>query len=281
MISRTKAAVLYAEPGGYYERGVDFGKPVVACVVGRWKSKLTRAVGHAGAMAGSGDKAEDKEHWFMESFGVRGLFTPEQPVVSARGAVVTNIAHIPAALTAVMKLNGVAPDFAPRGGLALKPWIANDQGLRLPPELAMPAVPAPEPYDEQIGASARQVGAVIPRQSMKDKSGATVMDPKTQVTSVHGHTVLDLALEPLEANFALPLVHEIATETIGRCSTSRSPPKSTSSATRPSSPPKPRARQATLPIPSWRPPPRSSGRGASSGRLPAPGHSSSCSPIPA
>lgn len=47
---------------------------------------------------------------------------------------------------------------------------------------------------------------------MKDKSGASVMDPKTQVTSVHGHTVLDLALQPLEANFALPLVHEIATE---------------------------------------------------------------------
>jgi hypothetical protein len=39
-----------------------------------------------------------------------------------------------------------------------------------------------------------------------------VMDPKTQVTSVHGHSVLDLALEPLEACFALPLVHEIAGE---------------------------------------------------------------------
>ena len=140
--SRTKAAVLYAEPGGYYERGVDFGKPVVACVVGRWKSKLTRAVGHAGAMAGSGDKAEDKEHWFMESFGLRGLFTPEQPVASARGAVVDNIAHIPAALTAVMKLNGVEPDFAPRGSLALKPWMANDQGLKLPPELAMAPIRA-------------------------------------------------------------------------------------------------------------------------------------------
>ncbi len=54
---RSRAAVLYSEPGGYYERDVDFGKPVVACVVGRWKSKLTRAVGHAGAMAGSGDSA--------------------------------------------------------------------------------------------------------------------------------------------------------------------------------------------------------------------------------
>src|SRR4249920_2142395 len=132
---RSKAAVLYAEPGGYYERGLEFAKPVVACVVGRWKSKLTRAVGHAGAMAGSGDKAEDKERWFMENFGVDAIFTPETPVVSAKGAIVSNIAHIPLALTAVMKLNNVRPDFAPRGSLVLKPWMANDQGIELPPGL--------------------------------------------------------------------------------------------------------------------------------------------------
>src|SRR5499427_8180654 len=207
---RSKAAVLYSEPGGYYEHGLEFGKPVVACVVGRWKSKLTRAVGHAGAMAGSGDKAEDKERWFMESFGVDQIFTPENPVVSPKGAVVTNIAYIPLALTAVMKLNNVRPDFTPRGSLSLKPWIANDQGIKLPAHLALPTVEAITPYNEQIKALARQVGAVIPRQGMKDKSGATVMDPKTQVTSVHGHSVLDLAVLPLEANFALPLVHEIA-----------------------------------------------------------------------
>ena len=137
--ARSKAAVLYAEPGGYYEHGLEFGKPVVACVVGRWKSKLTRAVGHAGAMAGSGDKAEDKERWFMEVFGVDGIYTPEQPVFSAKGAIVANIADIPLALTAVMQRNGMSPDFAPRGSLSLKPWIANDQGLKLPPALAMPA----------------------------------------------------------------------------------------------------------------------------------------------
>jgi succinyl-CoA synthetase alpha subunit len=209
---RTRAAVLYCEPGGYYERGIDFGKPTVACVVGRWKSKLTRAVGHAGAMAGSGDSAQDKEGWFMAAFGVAGIFTPETPIVSARGALVTNIAHIPAALTAVMKLNGMVPDFAARGSLALKPWIANDQGLRLPDHLALPTATAQAPYDSQIAALGRQVGVVIPRQTMKDKSGASVMDPKTQVTSVHGHSVLDLALAPLEACFALPLVHEVATE---------------------------------------------------------------------
>jgi succinyl-CoA synthetase alpha subunit len=208
---RTKAAVLYVEPGGYYEHGVTFGKPTVACVVGRWKSKLTRAVGHAGAMAGSGDSAKDKEQWFLEAFGVDRAFTPDDPVVSAKGALVTNIADIPAALTAVMKLNGVAPDFPSTGSLALKPWIANEQGLRLPEELAMPVIEAPAPYNAQIATLGEQVGAIIARQTMKDRSGASVMDPKTQVTSVHGHSVLDMALEPLEAIFALPLVHEIAT----------------------------------------------------------------------
>src|SRR5262249_40112049 len=206
---RSLGAVLYCEPGGYYEHGIDFGKPIVACVVGRWKSNLTRAVGHAGAVEGSGDAAEEKERWFMERFGVDGIFTPENPIVSSKGAVVTNIAHIPSALTAMMKLNGIKPDFKKRGSLALKPWISNDQGLKLPSEIALPVVEAIAPYGRQIAALQLQIGAVIPRQSMKDKSGASVMDASTQVTSVHGRSVLDLALEPLEANFALPLVHEM------------------------------------------------------------------------
>ena len=96
----------------------QFKKPVVACVVGRWKAKLTRAVGHAGAMAGGGDDAEAKEKWFQDILGVDGIYTPENPIVSQGGAVVTNIAHIPAALTAVMKLNGIEPDFAPEGDLS-------------------------------------------------------------------------------------------------------------------------------------------------------------------
>jgi succinyl-CoA synthetase alpha subunit len=206
---RTKAAVLYAEPGGYYEHGIDFAKPAVVCIVGRWKSKLTRAVGHAGAMAGVGDRAEDKERWFIEQFGVEGLFTPQQPFASARGAVVTGIADIPLALTAVMRLNGMEPDFARRGDLSLKPWIANDQGLALPPHLALPPVEALAPYNTQIKALSEHVGGVIARQSMKDKSGATLMDATSQVTSLHGHSVLDLALHPALANFALPLIHEI------------------------------------------------------------------------
>jgi hypothetical protein len=126
--------------------------------------------------------------------------------------VVINIAHIPLALTKVMELNGVSPDFAPTGNLSLKPWLANNQGLALPPELDLATVEAMPPYNEQIHMLRQHLGAQVPRRNMKDCSGASKMDPSTQITSVHGFSVLNLALEPLEANFALPLVHEIADE---------------------------------------------------------------------
>jgi succinyl-CoA synthetase alpha subunit len=206
--ARSKAAVLYAEPGGHYELDAEFTKPVVACVVGRWKSRLTRAVGHAGAMAGGDDHAAAKERWFMEKFGVDGVFTPEKPVFSARGAVVTNIAHIPAALTAVMRENGARPDFAPEGSLALKPWFGSNAGLALPRPLDLPLAEAVPPYNEQVAALGRQIGTVLPRQSMKDASGASQMDPKTQVTSLHGTSMLEAAQYPLEANAVLALLGE-------------------------------------------------------------------------
>jgi succinyl-CoA synthetase alpha subunit len=206
--ARSKAAVLYVEPGGYYELDAEFTKPVVACVVGRWKSRLTRAVGHAGAMAGGADDAAAKERWFIEKFGVDGVFTPEKPIVSAKGALVTNIAHVPAALTAVMKENGARPDFAPEGSLALKPWFGANLGIKLPKELDLPVVQAIAPYGEQIAATNKQIGAIAPRQSMKDASGASQMDPKSQVTSLHGVSMLQAAQYPLEANGGLALLHE-------------------------------------------------------------------------
>src|SRR5207249_9567112 len=201
--------VLYVEPGGYYELDANFTKPVIACVVGRWKSKLTRAVGHAGAMAGGADDAATKECWFMEKLGVDGIFSPERPIVSARGAVVTNIAHIPAALTAVMRENGTRPDFASEGSLALKPWFGANQGLTLPREIDLAVVEAAPPYAEQIVALNRQIGAVLPRQNMKDASGASQLDPKTQVASLYGVSMLEAAQHPLEANVNLALVHEV------------------------------------------------------------------------
>ena len=199
--------MLYAEPGGYYELGLQPTKPIVACVVGRWKAKLTRAVGHAGAMAGSGDDAASKERWFMEMFGVDDLFIPRDPVCSAKGR------WSPTSPTSrpcheVMALNGVEPDFAPKGDLSLKAWFGNNQGLALPPELDLPVVEATPPYDAQIKELQRQVGAVFIRQSMKDASGATVMDPATQVTSLHGVDA-GRGQEPFEANLCLAVLREL------------------------------------------------------------------------
>jgi len=205
---RSKAAVMYVEPGGYYERGLKLSKPTVACVVGRWKAKLSRSVGHAGAMAGSGDDAAAKERWFMEMFGVDAIYTPDNPVCSAKGAVVTNIAHIPVAMTAVMAQNGVGPDFPSQGSLSLKPWFANAQGIDLPAELEIPVVAAVAPYNEQIAAISQQVGAILPRQAMKDCSGASLMDPKTQVSRIHGLSVLDATQHSMESNLVMALIRE-------------------------------------------------------------------------
>jgi succinyl-CoA synthetase alpha subunit len=210
--ARSKAAVLYSEPGGYYEFDAIFNKPVVACVVGRWKRKLTRAVGHAGALAGGDDDACAKERWFMEKFGVDRVFTPEDPVFSAKGAVVTNIAHIPAALTSVMRENGARPDFEPEGNLALKPWFRSSKGISLPAPLDISAVKALPPYDEQIAALDRQVGISLPRQNMRDSSGASQMDPVTQVTSLYGVSVLQASLHSFETNLCLALLHETGDE---------------------------------------------------------------------
>jgi succinyl-CoA synthetase alpha subunit len=205
---RSKAAVMYVEPGGYYEENLNLQKPVVACVVGRWKAKLTRAVGHAGAISGDGETAEAKERWFMRHFGVSGVFTMDKPIFSKKGAVVTDISLIPAALAEVMKLNGIETDFASEGNLALKPWFGNNCNLNLPPELDLPVVEAIQPYRDQIVGLTRQIGAVFPRQSMKDASGSSIMDPKTQVTHVSGVSILDAARQPLESNLCLALVHE-------------------------------------------------------------------------
>jgi succinyl-CoA synthetase alpha subunit len=209
---RSKAAVLYCEPGGYYEHEMLLTKPTVACVVGRWKSRLTRAVGHAGALAGPGDDALAKERWFQEMFAVDGNYTPERPVFSAKGAVVTNIAHIPEALDAVMRANGEVPDFSPSGHLSLKPWFASSRRFGVPARLDLPAVKAMAPYDEQIQAANRRIGVTFPRQSMKDASGASAMDPSTQISSLYDVTTLAASELPVEAQVCLALTHDAGHE---------------------------------------------------------------------
>jgi succinyl-CoA synthetase alpha subunit len=202
---RSKSAVVYIEPGGYYEHGLEFTKPTVACIVGRWKAKLTKACGHAGSLAGTGEDAAAKEQWFMDYFGVDDIYTPENPVVSKKGAVVINIAHIPEALTAVMKLNNEKSDFEPKGNLSLKCWFSGNAGLKLPKVLDVPVVEAVTPYNEQIELVSRQTGAQFPRQTMKDTSGASLMDPKTQVSRIHDISILDASKRSFEENLVMSL----------------------------------------------------------------------------
>ena len=100
------------------------------------------------------------------------------------------------------------PDFEPEGSLALKPWFGSDAGLELPAKLALPVVDALAPYDAQIAQVNRQIGSVPPRQTMKDASGASQMDAKTQVSSLHGMSMLHAATQPFESLVKLALLHE-------------------------------------------------------------------------
>jgi succinyl-CoA synthetase alpha subunit/citrate synthase len=200
---RTKAIFCYIEPGGYYEKlaldwvadgTIKLTKPIVACVTGRWKANLSRAVGHAGAIAGGGDDALAKEKWFDSYFGV-DLFNPDKPKASKKGVRIESISDAPTAMAAVYKEIGEGTDFKPFGDLSLKPWFVNEQGLDLPAKLHMEAVEAMAPYNEAIKKLGNQVGAQLTREAMRNKSGASRMNPKTDVTEVHGVPVLDLVVK--------------------------------------------------------------------------------------
>ena len=204
---RTKAIFCYIEPGGYYEKQaldwiadgtIKLTKPIVCCVTGRWKANLSRAVGHAGAIAGGGDDALAKEKWFDTYFGV-DMFNPDSPKVSKKGVRIESIQDAPPAMAAIYKEIGEKPDFEAFGDLSLKPWFVNEQGLDLPAKLHMEAVEAMAPYNDAIKKLGNQVGAQLTREVMRNKSGASRMNPKTDVTEVHGVPVLDLVVK----NFAL------------------------------------------------------------------------------
>lgn len=217
---RTKAVALYVEPGGYYEkmaldminnRVFGFNKPIIVCVTGRWKKGISRSVGHAGALAGSGDDAICKERWFDEYFGVP-VFDPEQPVVSKRGVRVASIQAIPEAMHATFQKIDEVPDFENNGDLSLKLWL-SDNSLPLPKELNIPVVEPVYPYDEQLGIINKQVGAQPLQRNMRNTSGASRMNPETQVTEIHGRSILELSTNTLEENIYFNLAKTLPEQT--------------------------------------------------------------------
>ncbi len=215
---RTKAIVMYVEPGGFYEKQaldwiedgtIKLEKPIVVCVTGRWKSKITRAVGHAGALAGSNDDAVSKENWFDNYFGV-GHFDPNNPdKIGDKGVRVVSIQHIPKALKAIYKKKGLQPDFEPRGNLSLKPWMGNDMGMHLPPHLKLSLVKAINPYGQEIEKANKELGAIFLRERMRNASSATRINEKTDVAELHDWPVTELIEFSVESNmiFALTKKH--------------------------------------------------------------------------
>lgn len=213
---RTKAVVVYSEPGGFYEKQaldwisegrLPFSKPLVVCVTGRWKSFLARPCGHAGAMAGGSDDAEAKEAWFDRYFQLPP-FSADHPQVGPRGVRVTSIQDLPAAVSAVMALRGEAPDFPPAGDLSLKPWLVNHQGQPLPENLRLQPVTPLAPYDRQLAEANRLVGACLVRESMRNGSSATRVVAATQQTELHGRPILDLIEQPFAATAVFALVRQ-------------------------------------------------------------------------
>jgi len=214
---RTKAVVLYIEPGGYYEKKaldmiaegkIKFSKPIVACITGHWKAKLSRAVGHAGALAGSHDDAASKEKWF-ENYFETPAFDPENPEkVSPKGTFVNSIQNIPLAMKAVFDKLHLDTDFEPLGNLDLKPWFGNNFDLKLPAELDLPIVKALSPYDQEIERVNKELGAVYLRQNMRNASGASYMNPQTHIAELHGQKVTDLAGKSYAENIFFALAKQ-------------------------------------------------------------------------
>lgn len=209
---RTKAIALYVEPGSYYEkmaldwikeRKFGFNKPIVCCVTGRWKSNISRPCGHAGALAGGSDDALAKEKWFDDYFGVE-CFDPKNPKVSKRGVRIASIQEFPEAMKVVFKKLDEEPDFEPHGDLSLKPWL-SDNFMKLPPELDIPNAIAMAPYDKLIEKTNKLVGAHYLRQNMRHKSGASKMNSTTQISELHGKSVLELSNNSIEENLYFSL----------------------------------------------------------------------------
>ena len=122
-------------------------------------------------------------------------FNPDSPKAGKKGVRIESIQDAPTAMAAVYKEIGEGTDFEPFGDLSLKPWFVNEQGLDLPAKLHMDAVEAMAPYNDAIKKLGNQVGAQLTRESMRNKSGASRMNPKTDVTEVHGVPVLDLVVK--------------------------------------------------------------------------------------
>ena len=87
------------------------------------------------------------------------VFTPKAHRLGQGGGG-TNIAHVPAALTAMIKENSARTDFDSEGSLALKPCFGANPAIKLPEDFNLPVVQAIVPYNAQIAAVINRSGPI-------------------------------------------------------------------------------------------------------------------------
>ena len=144
---RSKAAVMYAEPGGYYELGLQSKKPIVACVVGRWKAKLTRAVGPRRC------HGRLRRRRRLEGAVVHGDVRRRRHVHAARSGLLgqgcgghQHRPHPAGADQGDGAERHRAGHAAPRATCRSRPGSATIRACKLPTELDLPVVEATSPY---------------------------------------------------------------------------------------------------------------------------------------
>ena len=239
-------------------------KPIVACVVGRWKAKLTRAVGHAGAMAGLRRRRGLEGKLVHGDVRRRRGVLARDPICSAKGAVVTNIAHIPQALTKVMALNGDRARLRAQGR-PLAQGLARQQSGSGPAGRARPAgdrgartLRCPDPRDPAPGGCRLRppvdegyLGRHADGPGLAGHQPARRLDARRRAAT---------RSNPICAS---PSCASVTAPTTTLWPTSRSPPTSISTAIRCSPPPTLPGKPATRRTRCSRPPPAFSARAGS------------------
>ena len=181
------------EPGGYYELDANFTKPVVACVVGRWKSKLTRAVGHAGAMAGGADDAPARNAGSWRSSASTALHAGQSGVLGEGRGRHQHRAHPGGADRGDARERDVARLRARRQPRAQAVVRLRRRARRCRRSSTCRWSRRSRRTTSRSRSSNQQIGGVFAASVVKDASGASQMDAKTQVSSLHGVSMLDAA----------------------------------------------------------------------------------------
>ena len=226
--ARSKAAVLYVRAGRLLRSSTPTSrKPVVACVVGRWKSQAD-----AGCRARRRDgrrrrRCRAKERWFMEKFGVdRPLHAGRPRAARPRARVVTNIAHIPAALTrGDARERDAARTSSPKAASRSSRGSARTRASTLPAS-TRPAGGrgASRPTTNRSRRSTAQIGAVAAAPDDEGRLGR-LADGREDAghAACTAYRCSTRRQYPLEANVSLALLHEPGGENDAEArSTSRS-----------------------------------------------------------